>query len=517
MELLVRDPVVLQRRLAPVWRMSQPPGGAEHVRVVLPSYNLGESAFEHYARRLPALEHRYLVDILQLSRVEGCTLVFVLSQAPEAEVVDYYLSLLPGCPSRLRNRIHTVVVAERSARPLSAKLRDRPDLLADIRRFFGGRPAYIEPWNVTDNEVAIALALQAPLNGTAPHLWPLGFKSAGRRLFAAAGVPSPPGFECQRTADDVESSISRLRDADPMLRSVVVKLDNSVAGDGNMVVPLRAPDGSPSSAGTVGERVASLPTWYLSELRSGGVVEAYVTDDEWSSPSVQLQITPDRHAAVLATHEQVLGGENGQVYLGCRFPARRDYAARLATYGRRVGQQLARCGVVGMLSVDFVAGRQAGGPWALYALEVNLRRGGTTAPMVVLSSLLPGRLDGRGRWRLADGSARFYSATDNLLDERWVGLPPGRVIEAVRDAGLAFDPRTGTGVVLHMLSGMAVDGRFGMTAVGRSVAEASEMYSAVRPVVDSQCEGGRRAAERLDPPLVVTPRTGTQPSRPSVR
>ena len=195
------DFTLLQRRLVSAWRLSRPPGGTEHVRVVLPSYNLGASALRHYAHRLPALEHRFLVEILQLARVEACTLVFVFCQAPDAEVIDYYLSLLPPETSaRVRPRICTVVVPDDSGRPIAAKLLDRPDLLDHIRDCIGGRPAFIEPWNVTGDEVAVAVRLQAPVNGTAPELWPLGFKSSGRRLFAAAGIPTPSGSEGVRTA-----------------------------------------------------------------------------------------------------------------------------------------------------------------------------------------------------------------------------------------------------------------------------------------------------------------------------
>ena len=70
-------------------------------------------------------------------------------------------------------------------------------------RLIAGRPAFIEPWNVTDHEVAVALALDVPINGSAPRLWPLGFKSAGRRLFKEAGVPVAAGCEDVRTIDDV--------------------------------------------------------------------------------------------------------------------------------------------------------------------------------------------------------------------------------------------------------------------------------------------------------------------------
>jgi hypothetical protein len=53
------------------------------------------------------------------------------------------------------------------------------------------------------------------------------------------------------------------------------------------------------------------------------------------------------------------------------------------------------------------------------------------------------------------------------------------VIDTVRAAGLEFDPTTGTGVVLHMLECLAVDGRFGLTAIGRSRSEADDLYDAV--------------------------------------
>ena len=468
--------------------LSRPPGGTEHVRVVLPSYNLGASALRHYAHRLPALEHRFLVEILQLARVEACTLVFVFCQAPDAEVIDYYFSLLPPETSaRVRPRICTVVVPDDSGRPIAAKLLDRPDLLDHIRDCIGGRPAFIEPWNVTGDEVAVAVRLQAPVNGTAPELWPLGFKSSGRRLFAAAGIPTPSGSEGVRTAEDLRRAIAGLRKAHPGLAAAVVKLDNSVSGDGNQVIALRDPTGSPASARTVSERVASMPDWYLAELALGGVVEAYVAGDYWSSPSVQIEITPGGRVVVLATHEQILGGDNGQVYQGCRFPARRDYAMRLATYGQRVGRLLAERQVIGALSIDFAAARDHGQQWRLYALEVNLRRGGTTAPIVVLSSLLPGSYDAYGRWR----ASRWIGEVLLRHGPRWGPAvdraAPGSGHRWRRSAGLEFDRQTGTGVVLHMLSGIAIDGRFGMTAVGGSAHEAKQLFAAVRPVVNRLC------------------------------
>ena len=120
----------------------------------------------------------------------------------------------------------------------------------------------------------------------------------------------------------------------------------------------------------------------------------------------------------------------------------------------------------------------------MYAIEVNLRKGGTTHPYAALRNLVPGRYDtAAGRWIADDGTTRAYSSTDNLVDESWLGLAPADVIRAVRDAGLQFDPSTGTGTVLHMLSGLEIDGRFGLTAIAPTPAEADVMFEGVRAAV----------------------------------
>jgi hypothetical protein len=99
--------------------------------------------------------------------------------------------------------------------------------------------------------------------------------------------------------------------------------------------------------------------------------------------------------------------------------------------------------------------------------------------------VVPGRYDTTtGRWIAADGTERVYVATDNLRDDAWKGLEPAAVIGAVADAGLRFDPSTGQGVILHMLSGLAIDGRFGLTAITGTAAEADALELGVRELVD---------------------------------
>jgi hypothetical protein len=466
----------LQHRLGDVLALHRPGSTAPHVRIELPSYSMAPSILAHYAPRLVALEHRYLLSQLALPRIPGCQVVFVTCAAPDPEVLDYYFSLLPPQQrADVAARLQVFVVPDGSPRPVSAKLLDRPDLVEELRRRTAGLPTFIEPWNVSGLEVDLAGRLGVPVNGTDPALWPLAFKSAGRRLFAEAGIPTPVGCEDVRSVDDVVDAVAQIRARSRDARAVVVKTDDSGAGDGNQVITLD-PD---TDAAAVRRQVERFPDWYLADLELGGVVEELVSGARFSSPSVQVEIPAGGDPVVCSSHEQVLDGPTGQVYHGCRFPARHGYAGRLGGYGQAIGEVLAARGAVGRFGVDFAATRSAGGQWDVFALEVNLRKGGTTHPYAALEALTSGRYDAAtGDWVCDDGSRRCYEATDNLVDPRWLGRRPADVIRAVAAAGLQFDRETGTGVVLHMLSGLAIDGRVGLTAIGRNRSHAARLYEA---------------------------------------
>jgi hypothetical protein len=79
------------------------------------------------------------------------------------------------------------------------------------------------------------------------------------------------------------------------------------------------------------------------------------------------------------------------------------------------------------------------------------------------------------------------------MDRAWTGLPPRQAIRAVESAGLGFDRMRGTGVILHMLSGLGIDGRVGLTAIGRDPDEAEQLQEATGVAI------ARAAAELADP------------------
>ncbi|HVR33411.1 MAG TPA: hypothetical protein VMS74_11985, partial [Acidimicrobiia bacterium] len=265
----------VQKALADALSLNTAGIGRPHTIVALPSFNVSETLLSHYADRLPSLEHRYLLALLIL-RIDGCRLVFLTCRQPPPEVVDLYISLLPAevRPTAME-RFRVVVVDDLSARPVAAKALERPEILAAIRRAVGDTPAFIEPWSVGGYERDLSVALGIPINGTAPELWPLGFKSAGRHLFRRAGVPMPDGFEDLHTVGDAVGAIERLRAAKPGLGAVVLKHDDSGAGDGNAVLDLAElePAGTTMAARRLRARIKGLPPWYLNELPKGFVAE----------------------------------------------------------------------------------------------------------------------------------------------------------------------------------------------------------------------------------------------------
>lgn len=455
-----------------------PDSNIPHVLVALPSFALDRTVYDHYGDRVPPLENRYLYVLLR-AREPGTEVVYLSSLAVPDAILDGYLSLLPaGERSRVVARSRLLSADDPSWRPLAEKLLDRGDIIDRLRGHVGDRPAILESWNVGPAEEALSIALGIPANGAGTSHSHLASKSNGRRLLRAAEVEVPNGTEDVSSPADVVAAIRRLVQLRPSVREVVVKLDDSVAGDGNVRVPVS------TVIDTVDHRATKavsrlLPPWYVETLRRGGIVEELIEGAEFRSPSAQATIAPDGEVTVLGTHEQRLGGPNGQVFEGATFPADPEYAARLGRHAHEVGVQLARNGAVGRFAVDFVATRGSShAAWQLYGLEINLRKGGTTHTLGLTRLLRGGRYNvQQGQYLDANGRAVCYAATDNLVDASWVGRSADEVRQRVSDAGLNYDRSAGTGVVLHLLDCLKVDGRFGYTALSDHAHTAAELES----------------------------------------
>jgi pheganomycin biosynthesis PGM1-like protein len=139
--------------------------------------------------------------------------------------------------------------------------------------------------------------------------------------------------------------------------------------------------------------------------------------------------------------------------------------------------RLAREGVLGRFAIDFVVVRDAAGTWTPHAIELNLRKGGTTHPFLTLQFLTDGRYDpSTALFLTPDGREKHLVATDHLEAPLLRGLRYDDLFDIVVRHGLHFDQARQSGVVFHMISCLSEHGRVGLTAVGDSPAQAEATY-----------------------------------------
>jgi hypothetical protein len=477
----------LQARMPEVWRTMRLNQEGESV-VVVPSVTV-DRVNQSSGSLTQAYEERFLF-LLLLLRQPRLRMVYVTSTPIAPQIVEYYLALLPGIiPSHARARLSLVAVQDGSPRPLTEKLLERPRVVSQIRSLVPDRRrSHLVPYNTTLLERDLALALGIPMYGADPRLFHLGTKSGCRRIFAEEGVPHPAGFEDLHSLDEVVGALARLRAASPGAGQALVKLNEGVSGGGNALVDLGGlpPPGSAQEPAALRERAMAmrfeLPDMpfdgYVAKLAErGGIVEELISGVELRSPSVQLRVTPLGEVELLSTHDQLLGGPSGQSYLGCRFPADFGYARAISAAATTIGRRLAREGVLGRFAIDFVVVRDTAGAWTPYAIELNLRKGGTTHPFLTLQFLTDGRYDpATALFVTPDGREKHLVATDHLEDPLLRGLRSDDLFDIVARHGLHFDQARQTGVVFHMISSLSEHGRVGLTAVGDTPAQADATY-----------------------------------------
>lgn len=483
----------LQGLLPDAWRAMRLNEPDESV-VVVPSVSLDRVVTKAGAMN-QAMEERYLF-LLLLLRQPRLRMIYVTSGPVDPSIVEYYLALLPGVvPSHARARLSMVSVGDSTPRPLTEKLLDRPRILSEIAGLIPNRArCHLVPYTTTTLERDLAIELGIPMFGADPRHLVLGTKSGCRRVFEEAGVDHPVGEEDLHTVDDIVDALLRLRRARPGAEAVMVKLNEGVSGAGNAVVDLRDLPGPGSSEerAAVAARLETMALegqgithalFFAKYAEHGGIVEERLVGEEVLSPSVQLRVTPLGAVEVLSTHDQILGGPSGHSYLGCVFPAAAAYSRLITRQAEAIGSRLAELGVLGRFAVDFVVTRR-GDDWSAHAIEINLRKGGTTHPFLTLQFLTNGRYQSDvAIFATPAGREKHLVATDHLEDPALRGLRVSDLFDVIARTGLYFDPASQTGVVLHMISSVTEAGRIGLTAVGDTRAGAHDVYARAERVL----------------------------------
>ncbi|MGB3401667.1 MAG: peptide ligase PGM1-related protein [Microcoleaceae cyanobacterium] len=477
--------------------------------LVMPSISLDQTQLSKI-EGVHQYEERLLFSLIRL-RNPRMRLIYLTSQPIHPSVIDYYLHLMPGIPfSHARDRLMLFSVYDSSHQSLTNKLLKRPRLLERIRQALRPGQSYMVCFNSTASERELSVKLGIPLLGCDPDLLEWGTKSGSRKIFAECDIPHPDGSNLVWNVDDLIEVTTELWERQSQLQRIVIKLNEGFSGEGNALLDLPSdiPESHAQRRNTI-EKIlkqlqfqASGETWENFSRRIpelGAIAEAYVEGSDKRSPSVQCQIHPTGEVEVLSTHDQILGGPDGQVFLGCQFPADEPYRLQLQEMGQKVGKNLAKKGALERFALDFIAAYR-NNQWELQAIEINLRRGGTTHPFMTLKLLTNGMYDlASGLFYSPKGLPKYYIASDNLQKDCYRGLLPDDLMNIVAQHQLHFDSSTETGTVFHLMGCLSEFGKVGLTCIGNSRQQAEEIYQNVVAVLDheTQSEMANSASRQL--------------------
>lgn len=466
--------------------------------IIIPSLTMDQEVLAtikgaiHYEERM--------LCMLLLLRMPRTKVIYVTSVPIDHSIIDYYLHLLPGVtPYHARQRLTLLSCYDASPKSLTEKILDRPRLIKRIHdEIKKDSHAHIATFNVTEHEMKLALALNIPIFGCHPDLWYIGTKTGSREIFKKLGLNLPRGFENLKSEKEMAHALADLKKHNPTLQRAVAKMNDGFSGEGNAIFHYDLYD---SQDANLEENilknlkrdlkiVATKLSYevYIEKFKSmGGIVEEFVTGDIVESPSVQCRINPVGESEVMSTHDQILGGEGGQVYLGAVFPAKKEYRVEIGAIGKKIADELNRLGVMGRFAVDFISVKEPQG-WKHYPIEINLRKGGTTHPFIMLQFLTDGiYVWQEGSYMMAQGQTRYYISSDNVQSEKYKGLTPHDLIDIAMCNRILYDGAKQTGVMFHMIGALSEFGKLGMVCIGKTVEEAREIYNNTIAVLDREC------------------------------
>lgn len=487
----------LQQNFAPQYKAVFHDKMAAKTVVVIPSLTLDPvilakiDGIVHYEERLLCL--------LLLLRMPKTHIIYVTSTPIDPIIIDYYLHLLPGITGdHARQRIHFFSCYDASPVSLTEKILARPRLIKRMMNAIpDGHLAHLACFNVTEHERKLAVTLGLPVYGCDPDLLFWGTKSGSREIFKECGVDIPAGYENLQNEAQVIKALADLYENNPLIRKAVIKMNDGFSGEGNAVFSYQKITGTGNVESQIMgllpaeiEIVASDLTYqqFMHKFTSmGGIVEAFIDAPQKASPSVQCRINPLGKIDIISTHDQLMGGPDGQVFLGGTFPANKEYSIEVGTLGKKISEVMKNKGVMGRFGVDFLSVKE-NEEWKHYAIEINLRKGGTTHPYIMLQFLTNGDYNpDTGKYILADGNEKCYLFTDNLQDDRFKGLVPSDLMEIAMLNNLHYDTTKEEGVMFHLIGALSQFGKIGLVCIASTFERAKYFYDETVRVLEGEC------------------------------
>src|SRR5690606_11662556 len=297
---------------------------------------------------------------------------------------------------------------------------------------------------------------------------------------------------------DIINALTKLKEHNSALRKAVLKLNNGFSGDGNATFSFAGYEGQTILRDWICNQLSLKLSMvdkdhtyesYIKKFESmGGIAEEFIEGHITASPSVQCRINPLGECKVISTHDQWMGGSDGQVFIGADFPANPNYAVEIGQAGILIANVLRQYGVIGRFGIDFLSVKDDSG-WKHYAIEINLRKGGTTHPYLLLQFLTDGDYNYEtGLYTTANGQTRYYFCSDNLENKNYRGITPPDLIDIATYHELQYEGSTQEGVMFHLIGALSEYGKLGVVCIGSSPDRARKFYEQTVHVLDLECQ-----------------------------
>ncbi|MFA4995652.1 MAG: ATP-grasp domain-containing protein [Patescibacteria group bacterium] len=476
------------------------------------------SGLNHSNRNLKSIKglsfyEERMLFFLFLLRYKRTKIIYITSKGFNKELFDYYLDLISDNEKDFlekKKRLTCIEVDDKRPVALAQKMIDDSQSIEKvINSITDHKTALLRCYNPTNLERSLAVKLNVPLFASEEKHDFVGSKSGGRKVFKLSGANLIPGYSYLKNSDELFLAMARLTKKHPETKKMMVKINYAASGQGNCI--FRLDDFikkteviiTKTSVESLSELIRRnfdnhadfeikglAAAKYLQMFESkGGIAELFISGETKYSPSVQISINAEGKPTVLSTHEQILGGQDKQKYLGCTFPSLTSHRKLIIKEGNKIAEWMAKKGIIGNFAIDFVVVHPEGSKNPIvYPIEINLRKGGTTHPFRI-AFFLTGAKYNKNRGILHCGKVLIhYLSMDIIESEKYKKIKPMKLIELVHNSKISFNKNTKKGALVYMPGMVKEFGRFGAICIGHSDSEAKRIYNKMIKLIEANIE-----------------------------
>ncbi|NXM43240.1 IQCH protein, partial [Gymnorhina tibicen] len=480
-----------------------------------------------------------LCDILDAN----VDVIYICPLALSEELLQYYNKLLglqaavrsgnPEDMADLQDRFKILTPEAINSFPkhhmcLATVLKYSPRTIQRLQVLIQSRDAYMVGGIPHQDDLAVADVLQVPLLGSEPAVAQLySTKSGSKRIFASAGVQTPPGEWDIHSREQLFHALSQLILDNMEVQRWLFKVDDERGGNGtaycdvishlecyhwihkewqglgpevwskSQARELALVKISQELPGLLAQHVQPVnekrfPTWekFLQTfLSQGGVIEAFPFSASITNLTVDLLIEPTGEVTIVSSGDQ-LHAEGPLRSSGTTIPQRSVDAAVLNSLCSKIGEVCKSKGVLGYFSVDFVAfTHPQTREQQVWATDLDLCYSDQLALTQLLLYVTDGNLDcgssrlqgplgskeSRSQWIQHEGtkpaaasSPRCAVASSQLRHSSLSGISYNLLLHMCKAHGVGFDLQEKQGTVFVLYEDQKRH-RLGMVTIGEDL------------------------------------------------